>query len=93
MEWKYEDGRIYSVDEKGLLMAEATYVTKKHGEVVINRTYVSPNLRGQGIAGKMMNIVVEYLRRNNLKATATCSYAQSWLKKNEEICSDILGNQ
>jgi predicted GNAT family acetyltransferase len=90
MDWKYEDGRIYSEDEKGELMVETTFVHKENGEIDIDYTYVNPILRGQGVAGKMMLVVAEYLRREGLKAKATCSYANIWLKKNEELYSDII---
>lgn len=90
MNWEYEKGRIYSVDENNELLAETTFVFKDNGDVDINRTYVHPKLRGQGIAGKMMGVVAEYLRENSLKATATCSCANAWLKKHRESYSDII---
>lgn len=90
MDWKYEQGRIYSCDEKGVLMAETTYIDKGNGEININHTYVNPILRGQGVADKMMAAVSEYLRKEGLKATATCSYAYVWLKKNSEQYPDII---
>ena len=97
MKWKYEDGRIYSVDEKGELIAETTFIRKENGEIDIDHTYVSPALRGQGVADKMMAVVAEYLRKEGLKATASCSYANIWLARKEEFYSDIiakdLGNQ
>ena len=33
MNWKYENGRIYSTDEKGELMCEATFIRKENGEM------------------------------------------------------------
>lgn len=90
MNWKYEDGRIYSVDEKGDLMAETTFIHKKNGEIDIAHTYVNPVLRGQGMADKMMVVVVEYLRKEGLKATASCSYANIWFANKEEFYSDII---
>ena len=33
MDWKYENGRIYSTDEKGELMCEATFIRKENGEM------------------------------------------------------------
>ena len=33
MNWKYENGRIYSIDENGELMAETSLVNKENGEV------------------------------------------------------------
>ena len=90
MDWKYKNGRIYSVDEKNELLAEATFVHIANGEVNVDHTYVNPMLRGQGIAGKMMEIVAEYFRKESLKATATCSYANTWLRKHKEAYSDII---
>ena len=90
MNWKYEDRRVYATDEKGELMCEATFVRKENGELDIDHTYVNSSLRGQGMAGKMMVVVAEYLREKGLKASATCSYANIWLKRHEELYSDIL---
>lgn len=52
MDWKYENGRIYSVDQNNELMAEATFVVQENGVVVIDHTYVNPVLRGQHVAEK-----------------------------------------
>ena len=93
MDWKYEKGRIYSVDENNELLAETNFVFKGNDEVDINRTYVHPRLRGQGIAGRMMGVVAEYLRENSLKATASCSYANAWLKKHKGSYSDIISDE
>ena len=93
MDWKYENGRIYGTDENNELMAETTFVYKTPCEVDIEHTYVSPLLRGQGVAGKMMELVAEYLRKQSLKATATCSYANSWLKKHRESYPDIISEE
>lgn len=90
MDWKYENGRIYSVDENNELMAETTYVHKENGEVNIDHTYVNPILRGQGVAGKMMEVVADHFREESLKTTATCSYANIWLRKHRQAYSDII---
>lgn len=90
MEWKYENQRIYSTDNKGELMAEVTYTNEKDDEINIDHVYVNPSLRGKGAASEAMNTMVDYLRKNNLKATATCTYANAWLKRNAELYSDII---
>ena len=92
MDWKYKEGRIYSENEKGELMAEATYIVMPNGEIDIDHTYVNPSLRGQGVADKMMVVVTEYLRECDIKASASCSYAVSWFKKNGETCADIISS-
>ena len=66
---------------------------KKMVRWIIVHTYVEPLLRGQGLASRMMAIVAEYLRENGLKATASCSYAYDWLKRNEESYSDIISKE
>lgn len=85
MIWNYEDGRIYSVDEKDELMAEVTFVLKEEGKANIDHTYVNPILRGKGVASDMMEVAVEYLKQKGLKASATCSYAKAWLEKQKDI--------
>ena len=90
MNWNYEKGRIYSTDEKGELMCETTFIRKETGGMNIDHTYVNPVLRGQGVAAKMMVVVAEYFRKEGLKTTATCSYANIWLKRHEKLYPDIL---
>lgn len=90
MKWNYDSGRIYSVDENNELMAETTFVYKDNGEVDIDHTYVNPSLRGQGVAGKMMEVVAEYLKENKLKAVATCPYANTWIKRNKDSYSAVV---
>ena len=50
--------------------------------VEVTKTYVSDFLRGQGVAGKLMNILYDELRRTDRKAKLVCSYAVSWFNKN-----------
>lgn len=90
MDWKYEQGHIYSLDEKSKLMAEATFEQKENGEIVIDHVYVNPDLRGQAMAEKTMKAVAEFLREKGMKATAACSYASAWFQKNEDSYSDII---
>ena len=92
MKWQFEETRIYSADENGNILAEATFVYKHNGNVNIDHTYVCPHLRGRGVAGDMMAVVAKHLRSKGLKATATCSYAYLWLKRNKEKYHDIIAN-
>lgn len=92
MDWKHEKGRILYNDEKGELMAEATYVDLGQGLINIDHVYVNPILRGCGVAEKVMNEVACFLRKEGLKANATCSYANTWLKKNRDEYADIMAD-
>lgn len=93
MNWKHENGRMYCIDENGELMAETTYVLKGRNEAIIDHTYVNPALRGQGIAGKMMEAISEFFRENKLNVSATCSYADVWLKNHGETFSDSVSEE
>ena len=90
MEFQITDGRIYYQNEQNEVLAEATYSYLSDGVVDIEHTYVSPVLRGQGIAGKLLELLAGELRAKGLKATASCSYADAWLEKNREAYKDII---
>ena len=84
MDFKIEKNRIYFEDENGKLLAELTYRDIDDTTVNINRTFVDSSLQGKGIAGELMNTVVEELEKNGKKAVPTCSYAVKWFEKNKE---------
>lgn len=90
MEFQFSDGRVFALDDQQEVIAEATYVPVRIGIVDICHTYVSPALRGQGIAGQLMQAVADELRKKGLKAVASCSYADAWLMRNQEMYSDII---
>ena len=92
MDWKYENNRIYNEDESGEVLAEANFVHKENGEIDIEHVYVNPKLRGQGVGGEIMTIVAEYLRKEGKRATASCSYANAWFKKNQKDNEDIISS-
>ncbi|MCL2864178.1 MAG: N-acetyltransferase [Lachnospiraceae bacterium] len=84
MEFKYEKNRIYSTNDSGVLLAEITYPDTKEGFVDINRTFVDPSLRGQGIAGKLMKMACEEIKKQGKKAVLSCPYAIKWIAENKE---------
>lgn len=90
MNYQLEGNQIYAKDESGELLVWADVTPAGTGVVDITHVYVSPVLRGQGAGGKLMQAVVEHLRKNSLKAVASCSYASSWLQKNIDSCSDVV---
>ena len=72
---------IYDEDGKETL-AELTY--KKNGDILIfDHTYVSDKLRNQGIAGKLLNVAVNYARENKFKIKPVCSYVVKKFESSE----------
>lgn len=88
MDFIITPGRIFYCSD-GELLAEITFPIQPDGVAEINHTFVSPSLRGQGVAGKLMEAAVDVIRQSGCKARASCSYAIQWLDRHPE-CADIL---
>lgn len=89
MEWKKDKNNICLQDENGKILAYVSYPEVGDNTVEVAHTVVSPTLRGQGIAGKLMEALVEELRSDGRKATLSCSYAVRWFGEHPE-CGDVL---
>ncbi len=83
MEFQKGPGRVFALGEDGSLLAEITFPVQG-GVAVIDHTFVHESLRGQGVAGRLMEEAVACIRRQGLKAKPVCSYAISWLEKHPE---------
>ncbi|RPF47598.1 hypothetical protein EDD70_0390 [Hydrogenoanaerobacterium saccharovorans] len=89
MNFMIENNRIYYKDEHGKLVAEVTFPAESVHVANIDHTFVDDSLRGQGIAGKLMQAAVEKLRADGKKVHPTCSYAVTWFQKHPEH-ADLL---
>lgn len=83
MEFKQETGRIIAQSDSGQLLAEVTF-PEQNGVAVINHTFVDGSLRGQGVAGQLLQAVADTLRQQGRKAHPTCSYAVHWFESHPE---------
>ena len=90
MNYIIETNEIYLLDESGNKIAFVMFPSINDNLVEVTKTYVSDFLRGQGVAGKLMNILYDDLRRTDRKAKLVCSYAVSWFNKNIDK-QDVLG--
>ncbi len=88
MEFRQEPGRIWAEDQDGKLLAEILFPSRE-GKASITRTFVDDSLRGQGIAGKLMEAAVEKLRADDMEVRPICSYAKTWFEKHPEE-ADLL---
>lgn len=91
MEFKQESNRIYMEDREGKVIAEVTFPPIKKDVVNINHTYVDDSLRGQGIAGQLLQATANKLKEENKKAILSCSYAISWFEKNKQY-QDLISH-
>lgn len=50
----------------------------------ITHVGVHPDLRGQGIAGKITQFALEYAKTKSLRVIPICSYAVAYIRRNPE---------
>lgn len=50
----------------------------------VRKTFVPEELRGKGIAGKLVKAAYDYAREHNYKCLGTCSYAVTWLERHPD---------
>lgn len=69
-------------EQAGEKLAEITW--QQNGSVmVMDHTYVSDKLRGQGVAKQLLDQAASYARENGYKMKAVCSYVVSAFEKSD----------
>ena len=81
MEFKREENRIYKTDDTGKVIAEVTFPETAEGVYTIDHTLVDNSLRGQGVAGQLVQAAVDEITAKGGRIEATCSYAVKWLSE------------
>ena len=89
MDFIKDKERIYANNEDGDMICEITFPEVEPGLYAIDHTFVDDSLRGQGIAGQLMDLAVEQIRALGGNIRATCSYAVTWLEKNPQEDIDV----
>ena len=51
---------------------------------VITHVGVHPDLRGQGVAGKLTQFALEYAKGNSLRVIPMCAYAAAYIRRNPQ---------
>lgn len=84
-----EGSNMFYLEKDGEVIAKITYVPLDDERIDVNHTFVSDQLRGQGIAGKLMERVIQYAREEGKKIVPTCSYVKLRMERNEKY-HDVL---
>ncbi len=58
--------------------------TAGEGELNLYHTHTDPELRGKGLAARVVRAALEFAKENNLKIIPGCSYVQAFVSKNDE---------
>ena len=51
---------------------------------VITHVGVDPSLRGQGVAGKIVEVGLKYAKEKSLRVIPMCSYAAAYIRRHPE---------
>ncbi|MDY4041012.1 MAG: GNAT family N-acetyltransferase [Collinsella sp.] len=93
MRFQEHEDRVEVIDDAGArageVVAEVTFPTVEPGVAEINHTFVDESLRGQGIAGELLERAVAVIERDGKRARPTCSYAVRWFERHPER-ADLL---
>lgn len=90
MEIKRGKGKFYIGEDEHNYIAHITFKNGGNNIIIIDHTFTDPSLRGQGIAGKLMQKVIEMAREENLKVVPVCSYAVVYFKRHKEAVDVLL---
>ncbi len=80
---KNESESRYEAREDGVLAGFLDY-TVTDGVVDLHHTEVDEAFGGRGIAGELVKGVLDGVRAEGLKATASCPYAATWIARHPE---------
>lgn len=79
-----EDRGAYVVDLPGVDRdAKLTWVTRD-GVRHANHTFVPPEMRGRGIAGKLVDALIADAREQGFKIAPDCSYVEAAFRRNPD---------
>ncbi|WP_320164958.1 GNAT family N-acetyltransferase [uncultured Trichococcus sp.] len=84
------DSRFYKNDENENLICEITYSIADNSIIIIDRTFVHDDYRGQGIAAQLVDCVVELAREENKKIIPRCPYAKGMFERNGSLYADVI---
>ncbi|MEW9502863.1 GNAT family N-acetyltransferase [Jeotgalibacillus marinus] len=79
----------FYIEKEDQMVAEITFVSTGAERLIIDHTFVSEQLRGEGIAEKLVERVVTLAREENKKIIPLCPFAKSQFDKKNQYY-DVL---
>lgn len=85
------DGRkgSFFIEEDAKRIAEMVYVMAGPKKLIIEHTEVNESLKGQGIGVNLLEALVEFVRKEEIKVIPLCPFANATFKKRPEL-QDVL---
>lgn len=76
--------RFFIKNEAGAEIGELTFTHPQESVMSVDHTYVSPEYRGQHLAGQLLQAVVDKAVRENKKIIPVCSYAKAQFARQKQ---------
>ncbi len=89
---KKGEGKFFVGENEDDPLAIITFKQTGDNQLTVDHTYVSDELRGEGVAGELVEKVVTYAREEGKKIIPECSYAKSKIEKTPEY-HDVLSEE
>ncbi|WP_163970981.1 GNAT family N-acetyltransferase [Oceanobacillus halotolerans] len=83
------DNKFFVGENESDPLAEITFKETGDSNLTVDHTFVSEKLRGEGVAGKLVEKMVAFAREEGKKIIPECSYAQNKIDKTPEY-HDVL---
>lgn len=82
---------FYVGDSEESPLAEMTFLLTGRHLITIDHTYISDELKGQGVGKQLLSELVDWAREENKKIIPLCSYAKAQMEKHSDY-HDMLAN-
>ena len=84
-----ENGQgAFLIEERDVRLAEME-VAVNNGNLTVYHTEVAEELKGKGVASKLLSAMVGYARENKLKVIPLCPYVLAQFKRHPDQYADI----
>lgn len=77
--------KFYIGEDENNPIAQITFKDKDENTIIADHTYVSEELRGQGIAGKLFNELISFAKEENKLIVPECSYVKAKMERSPEL--------
>jgi hypothetical protein len=83
-EFDEKKGSFFIVEDKKRI-AEMVYVMAGPKKMIIEHTEVEDSLKGQGVGVKLLETLVEFVRKEEIKIIPLCPFAKAQFRKREDL--------
>lgn len=79
----------FFIEKEGDRLAAMVYKMAGPQKMIIEHTEVDEKLKGQGVGVRLLEHLVDFVRKGNIKVVPFCPFAKATLRKREDL-KDVL---